>query len=261
MAVLIFAWMPPTWAQIKSPAIPEQPTLKVPAIKPPAGRELPAHKVPAIKPPAERATAIIIPRENCGTWWSNWRDDPDANPCPANCERGERLALKQSRDGGKMRYQVNYRCYFPELVVNQPPGAMREPGAPPRTNCGTFWTARQSEPSTDANPCPANCERGELLGVKRGASDGRSHYEMWYRCYMSEVLNPRSPPVASAGAGNGTGAPNGKARNGTPVDGAGAGKQSVPVAVLSAPAQVQMGQSVELDGRRSYDADGRVVRY
>ena len=180
MAVLLYAWVPPTGAQIKSPALPEQPTLKV----------------PAIKPPVERTTAIVVPRENCGTWWSSWGNDRDANPCPANCERGERLALKESRDGGKVRYQVNYRCYFPELVVNQPPGAMREPGAPARTNCGTFWTARQSEPSTDANPCPANCERGELLGVKRGSSDGKSHYEMWYRCYVAQPGFP-SPAIGS----------------------------------------------------------------
>ena len=140
------------------------------------------------RPPIDKANAVVIPRENCGTFWTGWGDDPsaDMNPCPANCERGERLAVKQHKSGDKVQYQANYRCFLPELVVSQPPGTPRKPGATQPTNCGTFWTGRQSEPSADANPCPANCERGELLGVRRGSSDGKSHYEMWYRCYMAQ---------------------------------------------------------------------------
>jgi len=209
MAVLFCAWVPPTGAQIKPPALP---ALKVPAIKPPAEREPPAHKVPAIKPPAERATAIIIPRENCGTFWTDWERDPNAkvNPCPANCERGERLDLKESKSDGKPQYQANYRCYLPELAIQQPASVAKEPGMPPRTNCGTFWTARQSEPSTDANPCPAHCERGELLDARRGRSGDKLFFELNYRCYLARdgdikmkkrTRRVTTPVMALAGSG------------------------------------------------------------
>ena len=56
---------------------------------------------------------------------------------------------------------------------------------PPRTNCGTFWTARQGNPNLAANPCPANCERGELLDVRRGRSGDKLFFELNYRCYLA----------------------------------------------------------------------------
>jgi len=153
-----------------------------PVVAPARGPTLLSRSIP--RPPIYDKGAIIVPQENCGTFWTAWGDDPnaDVNPCPANCERGERLAVRQS--GDKLKHQANYRCYLPELVVRQPRAVARAPGAPPRTNCGTFWTVRQSDPNADANPCPANCERGELLGVKRGRSEDKLHYEMNYRCYM-----------------------------------------------------------------------------
>ena len=147
---------------------------------------------PPPRAPIDRTRAIVIPRENCGTFWTGWEKDPsaNANPCPANCERGERLDVRERKTDSGMQYQAHYRCNLPELVVYQPPGASREPGAPRRTNCGTFWTIRQSDPNAGANPCPANCERGELLDVRRGRSGDKLYYEMNYRCYVAQ---PRAP--------------------------------------------------------------------
>ena len=152
---------------------------------------------PLPREPINRTGAIVIPRENCGTWWSSWGNDRDANPCPANCERGERLDVKQRKDGDKVQYQTNYRCYLPELVVNQPPAIARQlaAGGIKGQNCGTFWTTKQNDPNADVNPCPANCERGELNWVKRGVSGGKSHYEMNYRCYVAgSMAKAVSPP-------------------------------------------------------------------
>ena len=153
---------------------------------------------PAARPPTDKKNAIIIPRENCGTFWTQWAKDPkaDSNPCPANCERGERLDAREQKTDSGMQYQANYRCILPELVVNPPPAAAREPGAPPRSNCGTFWTKRQSDPNADVNPCPANCERGELLDVRRGRSGDKLHYEMNYRCYAKRTSELTAKKVA-----------------------------------------------------------------
>ena len=151
------------------------------------------------RPPIDKARAIVIPRENCGTFWTPWGSDPNANPCPANCERGERLDLREQKTSDGVRYQANYRCSLPELVVNPPPAASREPGEPPRTNCGTFWTARQSKANAEANPCPANCERGELLDVRRSRSGDKVHYEMNYRCYVAQPKGTAPPPSATQG--------------------------------------------------------------
>ena len=150
--------------------------------------------------PIDKARAIVVPRENCGTFWTGWGNDPgaDMNPCPANCERGERLAVKEHKTGDKVQFQANYRCYLPELVINKPSGAALEPGTPARTNCGTFWTARQSDPNADLNPCPANCERGELLDARRGRAGDKLYYELNYRCYAAQ---PRVPARASGAAG------------------------------------------------------------
>jgi len=161
--------------------------IKAPAALPPNSPADKARTAPAAtRPPIDKARAIVVPRENCGTFWTAWGSDPNANPCPANCERGERLDLREQKTADGMRYQANYRCSLPELVVNPPPAASRGPGAPPRTNCGTFWTARQDDPNSDANPCPANCERGELLDVRRGRSGDKLLFEMNYRCYVAQ---------------------------------------------------------------------------
>lgn len=167
--------------------------IKAPAALPPNSvADKPRAAPAATRPPIDKARAIVVPRENCGSFWTAWGSDPNANPCPANCERGERLDLREQKTADGMRYQANYRCSLPELVVNPPAAASRAPGAPPRTNCGTFWTARQGDLNADVNPCPANCERGELQDVRRGRSDDKVHYEMNYRCYVKAAkFGPR----------------------------------------------------------------------
>ena len=167
---------------------------------------------PASKPVSETTPtlvakgpgAIVIPRENCGTYHTGWVDDPnaDVNPCPAHCERGERLWINSHANGNKTEYDGAYRCYLPELVIEPPPLAAMPPGAPPRRNCGTVWTGREAGPLADVNPCPANCERGELRGVRRGRSDDALYFEMNYQCYLAE---PGTRSVSASGAQAGAG--------------------------------------------------------
>ena len=142
--------------------------------------------------PLKGPGAIVVPRENCGTHWTAWVDDPDANvnPCPANCERGERQVLNSRRSGYSNQYQARYQCYLPELVVNQPPGAFIQPvtGTAPRINCGTVWTGLMDDPNADVNPCSKGCIRGELQLVKRTNSNGHLQYDMRYQCYQAEAV-------------------------------------------------------------------------
>ena len=131
--------------------------------------------------------AVVVPRDNCGTHWTEWSNDPeaDSNPCPPACERGERQVLNTRKAGDQDQYQARYQCYLPELVVNQPAGAQLAAAA--RQSCGTAWTSAQNDLQTNANPCPANCERGELQLVRRSlAGDGQARYEMRYQCYVAQ---------------------------------------------------------------------------
>ena len=59
-----------------------------------------------------------------------------------------------------------------------------------------MWTGWQSEPKSKANPCPANCERGELRAVNRSLSNGKLAYDMNYQCYVKNREIRKSPREA-----------------------------------------------------------------
>lgn len=149
-------------------------------------------------PHAAAPSAIVVPRSSCGTSWTAWVRDPNAdlNPCPKGCERGERLQLNAHKSGDTTEYQANDECYLPQLAVPQPALKARAAGAPPRRNCGTMWTGWQSDPSSPANPCPANCERGELRAVNRSLSNGKLVYDMNYQCYGKNREIKKGPRAA-----------------------------------------------------------------
>jgi len=172
------------------------PKAAVPGMKnnlPSSGKNLMAR--PGTAPVEKGPGAVVVPRANCGTYHTGWVDDPEAdvNPCPEVCERGERLWVNSQKSGDKTQYDGTYSCYLPELVINQKPEIARQikAGGVNGTNCGTFWTDRQDNPNVDANPCPANCERGELLDVRRDRSYEGSHaiYQKNYRCYQAGTMN------------------------------------------------------------------------
>jgi hypothetical protein len=137
--------------------------------------------------------AIVVPRSSCGTAWTDWVDDPEAdvNPCSASCERGERQVLDSHDVGGHRQFRARYECYLPKLVINQPSGVVLNAadGAKPRRSCGTAWTSAQSDPQSSVNPCPSNCERGELQIVNRSISGKSVQYEMRYQCYVAEIAS------------------------------------------------------------------------
>ena len=68
---------------------------------------------PAIAAPPGAAPSKSPPRANCGTVWTGWTEDPDTNvnPCPKNCERGERQLVKSYKRGDKTLYDARYQCY------------------------------------------------------------------------------------------------------------------------------------------------------
>ena len=168
-----------------------------------AGRPSPAAALPASSPqlpqrssslatparPALPGSAVVVARQSCGTYWTGWLKDPnaDANPCPKGCQRGKQLQLNQHKNGDATEYEANYECYLPELAVSQPASSVPASGAAARKNCGTMWTGWQSDPNSAVNPCPANCERGELRRVNRSLSKGKPVYDMNYRCYVKEA--------------------------------------------------------------------------
>jgi len=159
---------------------------------------------PALKPVAKGPGAIVVPRENCGTYWTAWVDDPNTNvnPCPSSCERGERQVLNHRKSGDTEQYQARYQCYLPEIVVNQKPSIARQikAGGVKGANCGTHWTGWQSDLDTDINPCPTNCERGELQVVNRNRSDQGMQYDMRYQCYVAEPQSVKAAAASSAQA-------------------------------------------------------------
>ncbi len=144
--------------------------------------------------------AIVVPQASCGTYWTGWVKDPnaDVDPCPKGCERGKRLRLDEHKSGEATEYQANYECYLPKLEVVQPVLKARAAGAGPRKNCGTVWTGWQSDPNSAVNPCPANCERGELRRVNRSLTNGKLAYDMNYQCYVKgpEASNLAAPQPA-----------------------------------------------------------------
>lgn len=149
--------------------------------------------------PALPGLVVVIPRQSCGTHWTGWVKDPnaDVNPCPKGCERGKRLRLDEHKNGKATEYQANYECFLPKLEVPQPALRTRAAGAAPRRDCGTMWTGWQSDPKSAVNPCPANCERGDLRAVNRSLSNGKLVYDMNYRCYFKQ---PEASKQAAAQA-------------------------------------------------------------
>ena len=180
LAILILGAAPPVWAAKPAPA---QESLQATRLARPV-----------------QGTAIVVPRGSCGTHWTGWVQDPnaDVNPCPKGCERGKRLRLDQHKNGKATEYQANYECYLPKLEVPQPALKAQPAGAPPRQNCGTMWTGWKSDPKSKANPCPENFERGELRSVNRGLSNGKVAYDMNYQCYVKgpEAGNMAAPQPA-----------------------------------------------------------------
>ena len=178
LAILIFGAAPPAWAAKPAPA---QESLQATRLARPV-----------------QGAAIVVPRDSCGTHWTGWVKEigADVNPCPKGCERGKRLRLDEHKNSGVTEYQANYECYLPRLEVPQPALKPRAAGAPPRQNCGTMWTGWQSGPKSAANPCPANCERGELRAVNRSLSNGKLAYDMNYQCYVKNREIRKSPREA-----------------------------------------------------------------
>lgn len=105
---------------------------------------------PAIASPPGATPSKTPARANCGTAWTGWTEDPntDLNPCPKNCERGERQLVKSYKQGDKTLFSARYQCYraaagapaitTERLVVNglRPRAITTEPlqfsGSPPR---------------------------------------------------------------------------------------------------------------------------------
>jgi hypothetical protein len=68
---------------------------------------------PAIASPPGATPSKTPARANCGTAWTGWTEDPntDLNPCPKNCERGERQMVKTYKQGDKTLHSARYQCY------------------------------------------------------------------------------------------------------------------------------------------------------
>ena len=71
------------------------------------------HAAAEPKPPPQSSRAQPAKRVNCGTFWTGWTEDPNTNvnPCPKNCERGERELVNTGKRGGTIVYEARYRCY------------------------------------------------------------------------------------------------------------------------------------------------------
>ncbi len=59
--------------------------------------------------------SAIGEQRSCGTHWTGWMKeaDPSRNPCPEQCERGERLGERTWGNAPDIQYDVQYQCYFP----------------------------------------------------------------------------------------------------------------------------------------------------
>jgi hypothetical protein len=54
-------------------------------------------------------------QRSCGTHWTGWMktQDSDKNPCPSQCERGEKLNVRTWGNAPDTQYDFQYQCYFP----------------------------------------------------------------------------------------------------------------------------------------------------
>jgi len=156
--------------------------------------------------PLAPEAAIVLPRANCGTSWTGWVDDPnaDVNPCPKTCERGERQVLNRRKEGKALKYQARYQCYLPQRSVSRkvPGVSMQTEGGKPRANCGTFWTGWVNDLNAKANPCPRDCEPGELQLVDRHLSGNGVQYNKRYQCFKAEPATTK--PTSSLKPQTGT---------------------------------------------------------
>lgn len=151
---------------------------------------------PALAPDVTGSGTIVIPRKSCGTFWTGYVDDPnvDVNPCPTNCERGERQTLNSRKEGDKLKYQARYQCYLPALTVSKQIAGVtpQTAGSKPRLRCGTFWTGWHNDLNATVNPCPKGCEPGELQLVNRSLSGSTVQYDKRYLCYKIEQSDMQS---------------------------------------------------------------------
>ena len=73
-------------------------------------------------------------QRSCGTHWTGWMktQDSDKNPCPSQCERGEKLNVRTWGNAPDTQYDFQYQCYFPaptqSAYASSPPGAPATPG-------------------------------------------------------------------------------------------------------------------------------------
>ena len=93
-----------------------------PTVKKPATLENAQGDAATTNPRGKKAATSVAPvRRNCGTFWTAKVEDPevDVNPCPKDCERGERQLVKPYKQGNKMIYEARYQCYFRTAAVPQ----------------------------------------------------------------------------------------------------------------------------------------------
>lgn len=98
-----------------------------PAAQPKAAPDTrrPAPSVPVTAATTRKPKDKTAARQNCGTFWTGWTEDPNTefNPCPQGCVRGERQVVKTHKQGDILLYDARYQCY--RMATVTPP--KREP--------------------------------------------------------------------------------------------------------------------------------------
>jgi hypothetical protein len=105
-----------------------------PTVKKPATLENAQGDAATTNPRGKKAATPVAPaRGNCGTFWTAKVEDPevDVNPCPKDCERGERQLVKPYKQGNKMLYEARFQCYRMAAVPQAKAGARLAPDNSP----------------------------------------------------------------------------------------------------------------------------------